>query len=65
MKPGEELALSMRAYAAIESGAPVYVSVSTVASLKFTERGRQMMLEVLSERMAELRQLIQTESSND
>ena len=53
-----ELLRVIDAIAAIEAGGSVYVSIATVASIKFTDTGRTMILNILRERRKELQEQI-------
>lgn len=53
-----ELLRVIDAIAAIEAGGSVYVSIATVASIKFTDTGRTMILNILRERGKELQEQI-------
>lgn len=53
-----ELLRVIDAIAAIEAGGSVYVSIATVASIKFTDTGRAMILNILRERRKELQEQI-------
>lgn len=53
-----ELLRVIDAIAAIEAGGSVYVSIATVASIKFTDTGRIMILNILRERRKELQEQI-------